>query len=344
MLLRHSLCSMTGILLLAAPMLSAQTAANGTAPLLPLAGVHYRYWPEQIVQWIGPELPYSMIVLDVDDRGKQPLYDVELIPRDGGKPTRYTNNPNQLAADQAMGLAAYQVPMQLDGPAEPGKGAQYMLRFNTEKNVPVVWQFIEGTDETDQGSGLSPVDTKIPILLYREQGALAGEGTAIQIGSVTSTAEVWKEYAQPPYFIPYHGAISQGVHVLSFVPGSTAWKQSAAGLTDPFGDVLTLVNGTEANADLATQAGYVSANGAVERVSFGPTGAKREHMVSLVFAPALAAGQPARFDVVAGKKTKIAAGTVQMTATSGGATETWTMESPDPLKGKTAEAEVVIQP
>ena len=79
--------------------LAAQTSPS--TPTLPLAGVYYRYWPEQIVQWVGPELPYSMIVLNIDDRTKQPIYDVQLIPREAGKPTRYTNSAQELAIDQA---------------------------------------------------------------------------------------------------------------------------------------------------------------------------------------------------------------------------------------------------
>jgi hypothetical protein len=325
--------------------LALQAQTPPAAPmLLPLAGVHYRYWSEQIVQWIGPELPYSMIVLEVDARSKQPVYDAELMPRDGSKPVRYTNTAEQLAADQRSGFTVYQVPMQLDGPQQPEKGAQYLLRFNTEKGVPVVWQFVEGTDESDQGSGLSPVDAKIPVLLYREQGALAGEGTAIQIGGVTSTAEVWKEFAQPPYFIPYHGAISTGVHILSFIPGETAWKQSGSQLTDAASDTMAIADMAETNTTIATEIGYTEANGSVSRVSFGPAGAKRDHTLSLVFMPALAPGAAARFDVIAGKKTKIATGNVQMTAAPGGASERWAMDSPDTLKGKTAEASVTVQP
>jgi hypothetical protein len=171
-------------------------AAQTSATTLPLAGVYYRYWPEQIVQWVGPELPYSMIVLSLDDRSKQPIYDVQLIPRAVGKPVHYTNSAAELAIVQATGQEVHQVAMQFDGPSDPEKGAQYMLRFNTEKGTPVVWQFVLGTDVSEQGSGLSPVPAPIPILMYREQGGLAGEGTALQIGGVTSTADVWKEIAR----------------------------------------------------------------------------------------------------------------------------------------------------
>jgi hypothetical protein len=76
--------------------LSAQGTPGPSSPTLPLAGVYYRYWPEQIVQWVGPELPFSMIVLSVDDRSKQPIYDVQLIPRIAGRPVHYTNSAEEL--------------------------------------------------------------------------------------------------------------------------------------------------------------------------------------------------------------------------------------------------------
>jgi hypothetical protein len=327
----------------------AQTAPATPSPTLPLAGVYYRYWPEQIVQWVGPELPYSMIVLSVDDRSKQPIYDVQLIPRAAGRPVHYTNSAEELAIVQRIGQEVHQVAMQFDGPSDPEKGAQYMLRFNTEKGTPVVWQFVLGTDVTEQGSGISPVPAPIPILMYREQGGLAGEGTALQIGGVTSTADVWKEIAQPPYFVPYHGALSTGVHILTFAPGDVSWKSDAQSLTDANGRSFSLTasgdNTTMTDKALAVSASYTLSAGAISRVTFGPAGGKRDHIVTLQFSPALAPGSQSTFDVVAGKKTKIAAGSVQESAApASGVTESWTFASPDTLKPLTAKATETLQP
>jgi hypothetical protein len=89
----HQFRSATLASLVAFPLGSyAQSAQPAQAPsILPLAGLHYRYWPKQMVQWIGPELPYSMIVLYIDDRGKQPIYDVELMDKSGRNVVHYTN-------------------------------------------------------------------------------------------------------------------------------------------------------------------------------------------------------------------------------------------------------------
>ncbi len=254
--------------------------------------------------------------------------------------------------------------MQLDAPAAPAKDAQYLLRFTNEKEQPVLWQFVQGTDLSEQGSGLSPIDAPVPVFMYREQGALAGEGTALKIGAVTSTADVWKEYAQPPYFVPYHGAISTGVHLLTIAPISSTWTDPqpapvADGATWKLGSAM----GTELTAHavggkgtvnfddaqhgttLAVDAQQTGSGWAVSRVRFGPADAKLEHTVSLSFMPALAPGASSKFDLTAGKKTKLAAGMVETSAgDSGAVTEKWQVGTPDWAKGKTATASTAVKP
>jgi hypothetical protein len=334
-------------MMVAAPVALGAQKTSQSAPL-PLAGVYYRYWPEQIIQWVGPELPYSMIVLDIDDRGKAPIYDAQLIPKTGGALVHYTNSAAELAIDQHAGFTVHQVAMQLDGPADPSNGAQYMLRFNMENGTPVVWQFVLGTDVSEQGSGLSPTGAKIPIVMYREQGGLAGEGTALKIGNVTSVAEVWKEIAQPPFFVPYRGALSVGVHVLTFVPGSSAWKADGTTLMDGRGRSLAEAKDGDAvqltNKSLGTVESYTEAGAGVSKVSFGPVGGKIDHTVSLEFSPALTSSGKSSVEVVAGKKSRIAGGSVEASSSpSGGETEAWSFSSPDALKGSAAAATVSWQ-
>lgn len=341
--------SRISLLALAAVAALPLTVAAQTSPTLPLAGVYYRYWPEQIVQWVGPELPYSMIVLDVDDRGKQPVYDVELIPKNPGQPIHYTNSADELAIDQRAGFTVHQVRMQLDGPAAPSNGAQYMLRFNTETGTPVVWQFVLGTDVTEQGAGSSAIAAgPASILMDREQGGLAGQGTALQIGNVTSTADVWKEIAQPPYFVPYRGALSVDVHVLTFAPVETQWKSDGSTLTDGKGEVLHVAKDGDGvvmtDKALSTTATYESAGGGISRVVFAPAGDKHAHGLSLQFSPALTASGHSDFDVIAGKKTKVAAGTVEDSASGNGVAESWTFATPDELHGRSAHATANAQP
>ncbi|HEX4066834.1 MAG TPA: hypothetical protein VHZ09_12495 [Acidobacteriaceae bacterium] len=329
--------------------LAGQTPAASSATL-PIAGVFYRYWPEQIVQWVGPELPYSMIVLDVDDRGKEPVYDVELVPKTPGAPAHYTNSADELTLDQRAGFTVHLVKMRLDGPAAPSNGAQYLLRFNTETGTPVVWQFVLGTDVTEQGAGASAIAAgPASLLMDREQGGLAGQGTALQIGNVTSTADVWKEIAQPPYFVPYRGALSVDVHVLTFAPVEASWKADGSSLTDAKGEVLSVAKNADGvvmtdNA-LGTTATYDAAGGAVSRVLFAPAGDKHAHGLTLQFSPALTSGEKSTFEIIAGKKTKVAAGTVEASAAGPGVVaETWTFTAPDELRGRSVHATNQTQP
>ena len=52
----------TSLLLLGSALsLFAQTSATPVPPPIAPEQVIYRHWPEQFVQWIGNELPYTMI-------------------------------------------------------------------------------------------------------------------------------------------------------------------------------------------------------------------------------------------------------------------------------------------
>ena len=158
--------------------LAATAGAQQPAPSLPTppASIAYRYWPRQFVQWVGPELPYSMVELDLDDRSPKPLYDAILTDRASHKRVHYTNDAAELALERATGAEAYLVPMQFDLPEAPANGATYTLRFATEKNVPVVWQFVQGSDMSEKGSGLTAIPGAAPELLYREAGCSRRRG------------------------------------------------------------------------------------------------------------------------------------------------------------------------
>ncbi len=342
---------------------SLATAALAQTAPLPLAGVQYQYWPMQMVQFVGPELPYSMILLYVDDREKAPRYDASLIDRASGKRVHYANVPALVAEDKAKGDDAYLVQMAFDQPASPGKEAQYLLRFNTEKGVPVSWQFVQGTDISEQGSGLSPVDAPFPVLLYREQGALAGEGTALRVGAVTSTADVWKEYAQPPYFIPYHGAISTGVHILSFAPTHVTWTGAEpttlsganwqitsqygtayAGHADAGrGNTMEVTFSSKDHGTVQTLEGTPGTSFSAASVRLGPADAKPGHTLTLIFTPSLSNGVSSHFELVAGRKTGVASGSVVTATESGATTETWSLASPDSVKGKSSAGTAAAQ-
>ncbi len=203
-------------------MMAAQNAEPVLPPPIAPEQIIYRHWPEQFVQWIGPELPYTMIELYVDPgSGATPLYEAVLTERATGKRVHYSNQQQMVDINKRSGADAYLTNMQLDRPANAGTGATYLLRFVDHAGQPVSWQWIQGSDMSERGGGSSPAGIEPPVLMYRERSAVAGEGTALKIGNTVSTADVWTEISQPPYFVAYHGAYSQNVDIAVFAGAGT---------------------------------------------------------------------------------------------------------------------------
>ena len=130
---------------------AATVLAQLPAPV-PSQQIVFRHWPEQFIQWIGPELPYTMIELYVDPAGgTTPLYETVLTDRSTGKRIHYANQQGMVDIDKRSGAEAYLTTMQFDRPANEGKGATYMLRFVDHAGQPVSWQFIQGSDISERG-------------------------------------------------------------------------------------------------------------------------------------------------------------------------------------------------
>jgi hypothetical protein len=217
------------LLLFTAVSMFAQSAESLLpAPIAP-EQIVYRHWPEQFVQWIGPELPYTMVELYVDPgAGATPTYDAVLTERATGKRVHYANQQQMVDIDKRSGADAYLTTMQLDRPDNAGKGATYLLRFVDHAGEPVSWQFVQGSDISERGGGSSPAGLDPPVLMYRERSAVAGEGAAIKNGDKVSVADVWTEISQPPYFVAYHGAMSENVDIAVFAGAGTQWTTTSA--------------------------------------------------------------------------------------------------------------------
>jgi hypothetical protein len=340
--------------------LCAQTAEPLLpAPMAPMQ-IGYRHWPKQFVQWIGPELPYTMIELYVDPgTGATPLYEVVLTERATGKRVHYTNQQAMLEVDKRSGGEAYLTRIQLDTPAKVGAGATYLLRFNDQAEHPVSWQFIQGSDMSERGGGSSPAGTAPPVLVYRTQSAVAGEGTALKIGNTVSAADVWTEISQPPYFIAYHGAVSENVDIAVFTSAGQQWTTVNAPKALAIGaewklkaqdglestlrvQALAGSHATVLNTDdhfpgraVTVEADYASGAWSIDKMHFSAAREDANQGLTISFSPGInAAGGQAKFEVVAGRKTRIASGTVQ-----GDPAQPrigWSFKDPEWLRGKTA--------
>jgi hypothetical protein len=318
------------------------------APIAPQQIV-YRHWPEQFVQWIGPELPYTMVELYVDPAGATPLYDAVLTERATGKRVHYSNQQQMVDIDQRTGVAAYLTTMQLDRPANAGNGGTYLLRFVDHAGQPVSWQFVQGSDMSERGGGSSPAGVEPPVLMYRQRSAVAGEGSALKIGSAVSAADVWTEISQPPYFVAYHGAHSENVEIAVFANAKQQWTTTSASPTlgvgaqwklqaqdgvgctllvqDLAGDHATILETDDhlPGRTITIEASWSNGAWSIDKMRYAATGADANQGLTISFAQS-------KFEVVAGRKTRIAAGTVHGDPARVG----WEFKDPQWLKGKTA--------
>jgi hypothetical protein len=348
------------LLLCSAVALAAQTADPVLPPPIAPEQIVYRHWPEQFVQWIGPELPYTMIELYVDPgSGATPLYEAVLTERATGKRVHYSNQQQMVDIDKRSGADAYRTNMQLDRPANAGTGATYLLRFVDHVGQPVSWQWIQGSDMSERGGGSSPAGVEPPVLMYRGLSAVAGEGSALKIGNTVSTADVWTEISQPPYFVAYHGASSENVDFAVFAGAGQQWttvsgpKTLAAGAEwklksqDGIGCSLRVqaMNGDHATIletddhmpgrTIAIEATWTNGAWSIEKMHYSAVGADASQGLTISFAPgATASGAQSKFEVIVGRKTRIASGTVHGDPNQ--PRMGWEFKDPDWLRGKTA--------
>ena len=156
----------------ALPLVAQTSPLVAQTPLAPPSTgilVSYQYWPVQYVQCVGSELPYSMIELDVDAGGKQPLYNVILTDR-AGKRITYANTEGLVRAATAQGMEAHKAAIAFEPAEAQAVGAASTLRMTLADGRPLQWRFVQGSDVSEQGAGLTPLpNVAIPVLLYREQ-------------------------------------------------------------------------------------------------------------------------------------------------------------------------------
>lgn len=352
---------MTNVLL-ATSLLASSAFAQTPVPIPPpVSGVlvSYQYWPVQYVQWVGPELPYSMIEFDVDATSKQPLYNVVLTERASGRRVTYANSDVLVASAKVQGMQSYKTEIAFDAADATIVGAASTLRLSMADGKPLLWRFVQGSDISEQGAGLTPLPAMpVPILAYREQAAVAGEGTALQIGNTVSTAEVWTEISQPPHFVAYRGAMSLNAHTAVLGAGKESWTIASAPsalkagstweLDSDKGDHRTLriekTDGTHATISgvdrshpgiIFTMDGSHTTDGwSVERVRFAPQHDGEKHYMTLQFSSPLTTGTAGNMDIGISRKAHIATATLTLSGAPTDRSIRVQMQSPQWLRGK----------
>lgn len=339
----------------------AQTAApvatpSAAAPPPPISpvSVQYRYWPEQFVQWPSADFPYSMIEFDADPNHGKPLYSLVLTDH-AGKRLYYVNDEQLLAEARAFNDTVALAKIAFERPEAAAKDATYTMRAALPDGTPVQWRFVQGSDIMEAGGGITPLPTiPVPVFAYREEGAVAGDGTAIAIGKQVSSAEVWTEISHPPYFVAYRGAYSTNAHTIVFSAGKEIWKIDSAPtsvtngatwkLSDGNGRTRTLtilrMEGTHAtirDTDSAyarsrrtVTATFTDKGWQIESIHFVPAD-EEKHAVTVQFSE-----KEAVLNI--GKKSKIAVADVEMSPSGANVT----FKSPDWVKGKGTQSRVLV--
>lgn len=351
--------------LVATSLLSTAAAQTSATMPPPNAGLllTYQYWPTQYIQWIaGPELPYGMIEFDVDDTGKQPLYHAVLTGKDGTR-THYSNAERMAAAYKMTGEASYKadIAYETDDTGKPGSTSA--VRFSMQDGKAFEWRFVQGSDISAQGAGLTPLpQAPIPIFAYREAGAVAGEGTAVKIGDAVSTAEVWKEISHPPYFVGYRGAVTSGAHMAVFGKGSESWKITKAPAAVAAGSAWELDSDTGNHRTLTVdrmdgnhaivsvvekyhpmtrvvlEGTFGAAGWTIEKARYSPVKDADKHTLTLAFTTTTPA--TGTMEVNVGKKTNLATASVEMGGDAADRTAAVTFTAPKWAAGKQMKEEV----
>ena len=344
----------------------AQTTSSSALqpPSLPVM-LSYEYWPQQFVQFLGTELPYSMIQLGENATGKTPVYDLILTEQSSGRRIHYTNNDDVLLSAKATGSEAHKVEIRFQSDDAASTGSVSMLRLTLADGQPLIWRFVQGSDVSERGSGMLPLpQMPLPTLAYREEGAVAGEGTALQIGQTTSAAAVWKEMSQPPYFIAYHGAYTVNAQRLVFLQGDQKWTVLSAPtslapgqaweLESPGGLHRTLrvesitgnevvLSGSEQSdrfVHFAVSATYAAGVWKVESIRYSPVKEGDKHYIDVRFQPAIAPdAKQVELEITAGKKTLLATAVIALSGPAEDRVGSLAFKKPDWLSKKSITVE-----
>jgi len=243
-----------------------------------------------------------------------------------------------------------------------GQTPAHQFSFTDERGQAVRWRFTLAAPVSERGAGLTTQEEGAGLLLiYRELGTAAGEGTATQIGDKLSEAEPWPEISAPPYFVAYRGAYSEGIGVGALLPGQESWRVTAAPkdlkegaqwtladdrartrqlrVTAIRGDELTI---QETGQSLTIQARRTGAGFGLRSITL----TSRSKTMRISFTPELdpVAGSAAavNFQIDQNGHNKIAHGSVTVEKRAAAASLRWMFKAPDWAKSRVLNSTVTM--
>jgi hypothetical protein len=329
-------------------------------PVAPLI-VHYEYVPHYFMQWLNDHPQYTRIEAAVTD-SEPPVFNLTLTEKGSGRRVNYCNSEAWLKAMAQSGQEARLTKIDYRAMNNFGQAPAHEFSFTDERGQAVRWRFTLATPVSERGAGLTQQEGGTGLMLiYRELGTVAGEGTAVQIGAKVIEAEPWTEISAPPYFVAYRGAYSDGIGIGALLSGQESWRVTEAPKDLIEGAQWTLVNDRgrtrqlriaairggeltiqETGGSLTLQSRKTATGFALRSI----TSASRSKNMRISFTPELdlAAGSaaPVNFQIDQNGHNKIAHGSVSVEKRGNAASLRWLFKEPDWAKSRVLNSTVTM--
>jgi len=207
----------------------APTVGNTQAfiPIAPLI-VEYEYSPHYFMQWLDDHPRYARIEVSVSD-AEPPVFNLVLTEKGSGRRVNYSNSEERVKALTRSGVEARLAKIGYRASNKFGQLPAHEFDFTDERGQAAHWRFTLAAPVSERGAGLTPQESGEGwIIIYRDLGTAAGEGSAVQIGNQVSEAEPWPEISAPPYFVAFRGTYAEGLGVGVVLLGQESWRVTAA--------------------------------------------------------------------------------------------------------------------
>ena len=196
-------------------------------PIVPLI-LNYDYETKYFVQWIAGCPQYSMIMASVG-KGDQPRIQIVLTEKDSDRRIYYSNSEPDVKNLVQAGLTAHSVKIDFKTGEDSEERPAFAFGFPDEHGVPIRWRFVAAGQSSDRAAGPRIQAVKAGLLVsYIELGTVAGPSALVQVGDKSYEVEQWDAVSKPPYFVGFHGTISEGMTIGMLLNGSENWRVQSA--------------------------------------------------------------------------------------------------------------------
>ncbi len=208
------------------PETSAQSSEAQTNPFPVVPAImEYEYVPHYFMQWLDDDPQYSRIEAAISNQ----VYTVTLTEKQSARRVNYCNSEAKVAALTRAGVEARLTRIDYQATNRLGQLPAHEFSFNDERGQKIQWRFTLAVPASERGAGLTPQEGGAGwLVIYRDLGSTAGEGTAAQIGNRVNEAAAWAEIAAPPYFVPYRGVYAEGIGIGVLALGEENWRVTSS--------------------------------------------------------------------------------------------------------------------